>query len=647
MAYRAYPLLDFDGLRLEKEAWLTPGQSFRQLDNCYVHRGRLRKRPGATWMHTLGEAVVEPLVAGSTNYSGTLANIPYNVPHFNATRPIANTDYNVRFVGVNSVSGTMTIVIGAIAVETLSSVTFTLVDEGTTSPARGTLVFGGANDGVYSVTFPAACNVSIEVQYEAATARPVVGFGKFIDTAGVEYDLCFDTRRAWLYDAAEGWWYNEEPGLGDIWTGSASDLFWCRQFDDILVINNGVDPPYKFDPTAGTTLAAMATDIDGDASDDIDAAKMFWNVRGYGVYLGTTENGTAFPGRARWTQNGDAETFESVNAFLDAPENDVIVTAAQVAGELYVGFRETGWWRFRWTGDELDPFAWEPLESYLGAVARGGSVSLADRLLSRTRRGFVAVNRMGEAEIAPQLGDRPLEWSQEQAQLTQAIRVDERRQVWWSVADAPETVPGHIVVLQQEQDGSEQWSEWHVETTAFGTYRTTGDLVWDDIYDVIDTLEWRMDSGLNVSGFGIVIHGTSDGKIRHWRGSPADSATQLIEEVDTEEPRTAIEMVAQTGWINPFPGQRARLGWIDILADETTLAGLEIRLYEDHETNTFQSISFDLETSGAATGKVQRRARVNRIAHFFRFEVRDATKAAVSVDYLAPYFQPVGRFRVT
>ena len=650
-AFKPFPILNFDGLSLEREPWLSPGDAWTVLDNAYIYRGRLHKRPGATWHQRLGVPVTETIGAGPY-ITGTLANLPFNAPSASAARPITSDKYNVRFVGENTVEGVMTIVVGDVESIVGTVVNYELVDEGT-STVRGYISHGGFLDGFYEVTFPHACDAAAcEIQYETVPGRPIMGFTTYVDTVGTEHNLCFDTRRCWKLDESEDWWYVEEPGLGNIWSGDSQDHFWLAPYGDILVINNGVDVPYKYDPTAGTTLTAMATDINNDASDDIDFAKMFFNVRGYPVWLSTQENGSAHLGRARWGVNGNAELYNSPNDYIDAPSNDIIITAGFVAGELYVGFRDVGWWRFEFTGDPISPFAWVPVESYLGAVARNGTVSLANQLISRSRRGFVAVNRMGEQEVAKQLGDLPTEWNPATAPLTQALRYDQARQVWWSFSDGSNETLTSLAVQQQELDGSEQWSIWDLAYNALGSHRTSGALTIDSIPDVIDTLEWRLDSVLNLSGFPIINAGDLTGNVYYVNGAAADSSSSRGGVVGTEslsgflvDNITPIAMSAKTTRINPFPGVRARLGWVDVMADATDTASLKLRFYSDFENAAYKEVSLDI--SSATAEKVIRRINVNHTALFHTIEVVDESRAGVTVDYIAPWFQPVGRVRET
>lgn len=651
-SFKPFPILNFDGLRLEREPWISPGDAWTSLVDSYVYRGRLRKRPGSSWMQSLGVPTEDDKApATGPLYVGKLASRPWNIPHHDSPRPIPSTDYNVRFVGENSGVGVMTIVVGALQTNFTNRLVYTLVDEGTTT-FRGTLIWDPDDDsgldGSYSVTFPAACDVTpCVISYETVPGRPIVGFTTFVGDDGVEHNLCFDTRRCWKLDDTEQWWYVEEPSLGDLWSGGATDHFWLAPYDNILVINNGVDAPYKFDPTASPTLQAMDTDIDGDASDDIDYAKMFFNVRGYPVWMATQENGTAHLGRARWGVNGNAELFNSPNDYIDAPSNDIIVTAGFVAGELYVGFRDVGWWRFEFTGDPISPFAWVPLESYLGSVARNGTVSLSNHLLSRTRRGFVAVNRMGEQEVASEVGDLPMLWNPETAYLTQAQRYDESRQVWWAYPDGVEESPSRIAVQQMEQDGEEQWSVWDLAFNALGSYRTSDAPTIDDIEDTIDSLEYRIDDAINLGGFPITVGGDLTGNVFEFRGTASDSVDLRDEEFTSPASayRTAIPMSAKTTLLNPFPGQQARLGWVDVMADSSSTASLRLRFYKDFETASYKEVSLDL-TSTTGT-KAIRRVVVNRTALFHSIEVLDESKAGVAVDYLAPWFKPIGRVRET
>jgi len=643
--FQPMTLLDFDGLVSERESEFSRPNSWQQLDNAYVKRGRLRKRPSATYKQKLGVEITEQIgLAGSTTYSGfSLTNKDWLPP----ARGASATDYNIHITADWS-GGSMDIVVDPASGVVLAdkTITYTLVDVGTTT-FRGAISWHTeAVTAQINVTFPNTTTTNPQVTYEYSEGEPVMGFKTFVDGDGSEHNLAFSTKRAWLLNNTEERYYEINLGATPQWTGGDTDHFWCEGFDDILVINNGQDEPRKYDPSATPKIQIMGTDFNPSiVGDDIDSAKMFWNYLGYGVYLATVENGATRNGRVRWTQNGNPEAFNSADDYLDAPQNDIFITSGMVAGELYVGFRDTGWWKFEFTGDTLSPFRWHPIESYHGAVARHGTVSFSDHLMSRTRRGFVDVSRMGERETAQELGEEPLDWSPQAAYLTQSLRADELRQAWWTVADGTAVAPDKVLVMQQEQDGDDQFSLWDFSFTSIGTYRSSGIPTIDELSDRIDESPWIIDSLVNLGGFPRVVAGDSTGLVREFKGSAEDSTSPYQWAEFTNSSVPDVDMLARSIRLSPVPGQRTRLGFVDILADASDGAELTFRMYADNESSTYAEYTVDL--SGGADTKVVRRVPINRIALFHTLEIVESSKADLQIDYLALWFKPAGRVRET
>ena len=651
MSFAPFPILDFGGLNLEKESWISPQNAWQLLNNGHSYRGQLKKREGRRFVQKLGIPVTEsfsvigtPATSGAASYTGTLSNLPWVEPS-DPFGTYNGTDYTVHFTA-DWASGSMDLYV-AETITVTSADHLRRVRDLDTDNIAGSIYWGGASDGDFSITFAHTTTTIPDAVYEYDPALPVMGYGTLVTSDGSEHHVAFNTKRMWLMNNTEERYYQEEVGLGDIWSGTNTDHFWLWQFGDILTINNGVNVPYKYDPTLGTTIAAMGTDFAG-GGDAIQAARMFVNYQNRGVYLSTKEAGQFNEGRARWTQVGNSEAFNDASDFLDAPSNDVIRSCDMVGADLFVGMRDTGWWHLELRDDAFAPFAWAPLETEQGAIAKNGTVQFRDRLMSRNRYGIGEINRLGQVNATPDLGDEAFTWSAGNAFQTQAFRYDARRQAWWSYADGQDDTPQHALVMQFNPDGSRSLSTYDMPLHSYGLYRPGGSPVWDDVSDPWDEVEYSWDSPQNQGGFAQLVGGNLTGDIYTWDQRAADRITpptDAIEPADWRYQDAAIDFLAKSIRLSPFPNQQVWLGWIDIIVAPSAVGSLEVSVFADYDSAPYKTTTISLDRGSSTSDKLIRRFEFNRIAAFHTIQLRERTTGGLAIDYVAPWFKPAGQIR--
>jgi hypothetical protein len=77
MDYQDVFIADFrEGQRKDKDSWLTPNESFQELENVFPYRGVLQKRYGYSVFGRAGIAYADILTGGPNIYTGTLSNLP-------------------------------------------------------------------------------------------------------------------------------------------------------------------------------------------------------------------------------------------------------------------------------------------------------------------------------------------------------------------------------------------------------------------------------------------------------------------------------------------------------------------------------------------------------------------------------------------
>jgi len=676
MGFQPMPLVDFEGMHQAKESLISPPNAFETITNGHVRRGRLHKREGYGFKQKLGISYTDQIgTLGSTNYAFNIPDLGLGTEILRPFTTYESGFYNITITATGA-SGTMTYVLGPdtdpLTVYTAGSEViqyrlYALADWATLSNPRGTFDWycpEEASDlgnawvypGVIDVTFAETTTSHPTVTYERHIDLPVMGSATYRYIDGVEYNLAFNEKRAWLLNDNEDRYMpldhtinhaTPSNAANDLWSGGDEDYFWCNPFREILVINNGVDAPWKFDPVAGPPqLVAMATNFDGTPGDDIDAAQIALDVLGYLVYFNIKESGTWQRGRARWTQHGNAEVFDNALTYLDIPGNESITSVGVVDGEILASCQSdtSPWWRFVATTNAADAFRWEPVKAEKGAISKDGTIALSDRVISKTRWGLFSASRVGQRNEAPQLGDVPLKWNADKAYVGQSLRYDEAGQIWWSYVDRGETTPLHVVVMQREDTGSPKFSIYDLPFHTLGSYRSSGVTTWDSINKPWDDILYSWDNPNLQGGFPSIIGGDLVGNIWQFNGHTSDQTKHPL--TDTGQARygaTAIPFSAKTERLSPFPGQQVLLGWLDILLVPQSGGVLKVKLSADWEAAAYLQESIDIDPGTSTASKRLVRIRVDHVADVAHtIELIEETTGGLIIDGVIPWFKPMG-----
>jgi len=472
--------------------------------------------------------------------------------------------------------------------------------------------------GAISGEFWAATAADLDLTYQYESGEPVMGLHSWIDTSGSEHFLATSTTGCWRWNSSS----LEFDPVTVTFSGTSTDKFWFTDWDDLVVINNGVDAPQKYDGT----IAAMGM---SGLTNPIQAALFAVRYKGVLIYFGTTELGALEASRARWTSVTDPETFRDDNDFADAATNELPQSAHFIGDTLYVQF-ERSVWRLVETGNPNDLFYWERVPHEWGSVGRHATVETSEVLFSRTPYGVIGFDGQGQVRADAAIPDVTIPWNADKAGLSEFIRYDTYRQLWLSYADSGEEEPNHVLVLQNQEDGGRSWSTYDLPFNTYGEYLAVGSSqVWDDIQTPWDLYTDTFDMREFQTGHTLLAAGGHDGKVYRFDGTTTDAGA-------------AIEFVATSMRLNPFQNQRTQLGWVDVWLTADANATLEVKLYEDYRQAAYKSAQLSLAASGE---KTMVRLLVNHAATWHTIELRSRIAGNLSVDLVVPWFRPVGPVR--
>lgn len=645
-----FPIFDMrSGLDISKEPWISPPDAWRELENCYVHRGRIIRRGGYTLFGELGY-VVTAEATGDGNAKGT-SGAPYNDTLTNSPVVPAKAGSGGTLYGRVTIEDTSTHT-GANAVMDDGNGNLVHAVDGTVGSinySTGAFTVNGL-----SVAFDS--NVTVDYEYRKDTANAVMGIESHFPAAGGENLLAMDRFRYWKYDSTEMRFKAPAAVVQNLWSGSDADFMFSDMADDKLLVANGVDPVYYYN---GTAFAEVHTDFDnptgtpanpetggaagGGYSRNVDSAQMVFFHKNRIILLHTLEGSIRYGQRARWSEvdpslaqsylaDGSDYIWRAAD-YKDAPTVDQIVSASLLGDDLVVFF-ERSVWRLTWTNDFRTPFEWEQIAPTDGSFAKMSTVDFTDELLSLGPTSMVATDGNEVYSIDDAMPDRVLDMNPEKLLYSFSIVAEDKRLVLWTFADAAEDYPNKMLTHQYE---TKSWAEWSLAMHCLGYYEFAEGLTWDDVTDKYGAIEHPFDMRTSKAGFPAVLGGDRICKV--WR---------LFDGLEDDGTPYTMRMSGQR--LNPYKDQggagaaNARLGQLDIIATAATDVVLTVRLYENFENSAYQTYTMDL-TPSEVSDKVKRTVVVNRSALAHRVEIEYTGSSFVAIEAIIPWFEPDGEIR--
>ena len=501
MADRFYigPYDENSGLRTDLEPFVIPEQAFSDLTNAYVFRGRVRKRFGTRWMGAsqLNSRLGIPLPGGpgvgTTDGAGNATGtVPAGVGTIGDAFSIGGELYTV-----NVANGPM-------------------LDTGNTPTAT----FNTAT-GVYN--FVGATPATQIIYY---IGLPVMGIIPY-EQANIDQEriIAFDTNYA--YEFVNGSWSRlaAETNPGDAtWTGNDSQFFWgvtysgTQASDKVLFVTNfnQTEPNflrYFFNNTwtGYRPVISVAVNAPPVLGITLDSCLLFVIFQNRLIALNTWENETPFgggstlrnyTGRARWTWPNNPldatawrQDLPGHGQFADATTSEAIVTAQFVKNHLIVFF-ERSTWELVYTGNEVDPFRWQQLNTELGSESTYSIVPFDKICLGIAQVGIHACNGSNVERIDSSIPDFIFQVNANFGgqKRVHGIRDYAVEQVYWTMADQTRTednpYPNQVLVYNYKTG---TWAINDDSITVFGYLNATNTLTilpevtWDS-----DTVTWDM-----------------------------------------------------------------------------------------------------------------------------------------------------------
>lgn len=503
MAYDRFLIAPINsGLQTNLKSWLIPDDAYAKLQNAYVFRGRVRKRFGSRYMG-YGWAtdqtaqlnsrlrILLGVTDGANNITGT---VPGNVFKVGQMFSIGTVIFTVTSLGNPS-----------IMLDTDGSLLSTY--DTTTGAYNITSVFGTPGTSVYF--YP---------------AEPVMGIDIYQDgPINDQPTFAFDTQFA--YEFISGSW--QRSGT-TVWHSTDTDFFWVANyqgFDDsekFMFVTNykatvgvpGVndDDMYYYDGTSWTNFSNLT--VFNSAGDRVATARIIIPFKNRLLLLncieqdsGATTN-TAYVNRCRYSHVGSpvsvvisglnqapyawlrldnsytvgAATGHGDGAgFVDAATSEQIISAEFIKDRLIVYF-ERSTWELAYTGNQVEPFVWQKLNTELGSESALSTVPFDQEVLTIGNTGVHSCNGSNVSRIDFKIPDQIFKVRNKNLATRRigGIRDYYAEMVYWTFASfdasVTQTFPNRVMVYNY-QNGS--WAFNDDCITAFGYFEQQQDLTWE------------------------------------------------------------------------------------------------------------------------------------------------------------------------
>lgn len=527
------------GLVQNVRPWLIPEDAFAQLNNAYLFRSRIRKRPGTALLQDETEAVYDGfeqftarlrVSLGSTDGSGNStpgAKVPTD----------GGVPITAEIGSAFSVAGQLFTVYQA------NGAMYSTGDAtGTFDTATGEYVITGAEPATTIYFYPALPVMGI-VQYQTLLIND-------------EPTYAFDTRFAYQY-ASNGW-----LRLGTaFWNGDDTKFFWGRVWRGLnaneiyLFVTNfnfgstldDSDPMRYWDGSTWTDLnPSFSSTV---ATNTILQARIMMPFKNRLVLMNIVENTGAAPGlniqygnRIRFSQNGSPVStdawYEDVGGkggYLDAPTEEQIISAEFVHDRLIVFF-ERSTYELVYTGNEILPFRFQKIDNLLGVESTFSVVQFDKNLIGIGDTGIHIASSTSVQRADLQIPDLVFTISNDNNGVlrVQGIRDFYGELIYWAYPQYSQQYPDRVLLYNYRNN---TWATFDDSFTAMGYFNAQGDRVWEATYATWQELDEPWVSGILGKGTLSVISGNQQGYVFFIEIDQLNNA-QSLQITDVSNPST-------------------------------------------------------------------------------------------------------------
>jgi len=515
-----------EGLRTDLKSWLLPEDAFAKLENAYMYEGSIRKRFGSSYTGSgWTTAVTQPL------FSRLRIAIPGGAG-------IGTTS------GVGDATGTVAGTIFKIGqMFSIGTEIFTVYQDGVmfTTGAATTHTYN-TTTGVFNFV-----GATINTQIYFYPAEPVMGITNLeTNVLNNNPSIAFDTQFVYQYDGNA--WVLIGPTVGSEFKGENYDFFQATNWRgvtsnvNLMFVTNfnatvpaaATDDPMWYYAGGGLAGWTAFQPVFIVGANFVRSARIILPFKDRLILLNTVENNgggglgvnTAHVNRCRFSHNGSpvaASAYYEPNqvgstggGWIDAATKEQIIGAEFIKDRLIVYF-EKSTWELAYTGNAVQPFLWQKINTELGSESTFSSVPFDKAILTIGTTGIHACSGANVIRIDHTIPDQIFEIRNDnQGPLRVAgIRDYFLETVYWTFPASnsdnfAETYPDKVLVYDYRY---KTWAINDDSITAFGYYEQQTGVTWASTNLTWAEADFTWGSGTIQPEFRQIVAGNQQGFI--------------------------------------------------------------------------------------------------------------------------------------
>jgi len=494
MSYDRFLIAPYrSGIVNDLPTWLTLPESFKQLENANVFRGRIKKRFGADLIGDILTSRVRCSL-GATDVTGAAAGtVPGNI--FGTIGQLFSVGDQI----------------------------FTVNQAGTPAPM---LVSTGPGGGTYNTTTGAYvfAGVTPSTQVYWYPAQPIMGITHYESGSVNEHvTYAMDTQFIYKYSGTD--WIRDTTFAG-AFQGDNKQFFWSANYvgadagsialftTNFNAITSGVAPAsddamYFYNGTAWADFSAQ-TQFNSN-QDFVASAKMILSWKNRLLLLNVIEQNNAagtnshIANRVRFSHNGSPikptaagtfghpwlerrQTYVSGattyigdgGGFIDLPTEQEIVSAA-IVKDRFIVYCERSTWELAYTGNPAIPFVWKSIDISIGSESTYSTIPFDNAAITVATTGVYACDGISVNRIDKKIPDEIFYFlnTSEGTSRVHGIRDFYNGMAYWTFLENEnsgiDTYPNKLMVLNYETGA---WSFYDDCITTFGFFEQSSDFTW-------------------------------------------------------------------------------------------------------------------------------------------------------------------------
>lgn len=497
MSYEPHYIAPFEqesGLNTYYEPFIIPEKAFPILEDAYIFRGRVTRRPGYVFL-------------------GRLRRIPsFTYPNTTADTTYAITDL---LSTVRSAQPNAEIQAGDLSITINSSPESIYTDDGngniiyvsglyplSSTPGSSTINY---LTGALVMTFASsiAGSLAVTISFPYFPTLPVMGL-RTLQTSVLEDDLMvsFDTIYAYYYNSGTGFFQELAPSAMQTFSGSDYNFFWSTNYwstpnvtpqQPWLWVTNNKDNIYYYDQTTWNQYIPYLNLVGSTYSIPLNRCLIILSFQNRLIVMNTVENGVPYPQRIRWSWIGSPDlgvqesawvsNINGFGGFTDLTTQEAIVSAEFIKDQLIVKC-ERSTWKIQFVGNEQpQPFIPQKINTELGSESTFSLIPFDRGIFSIGNYGITTDDSVNVTRIDQVIPDLVFGISPGGNGLlrVQGIRDYQLQLVYWTYR------PNSLTGLYSSQFPNQllcynyvnqTWSTWNDYYTCFGYFQNPDPLTW-------------------------------------------------------------------------------------------------------------------------------------------------------------------------